>query len=66
MYDLTFVIHALSTLKCITMGCTMRTNEIFVLVLPSIFETIEKAFLGYVISAVMSSFNLELLLLLFL
>lgn len=49
MYNLTSVIHALCTLKYITMGSTMRTNEIFVLVLISIFETIGKAFLGYVI-----------------
>lgn len=49
MHDLTFVIHALCILKCITMGSTMKTNEFFVLTLYSIFETIGKVFLGYVI-----------------
>lgn len=49
MYDLTFVIRALCTLKCVTMGSTMKTNGTFVLILSSIFETIGKAFLSYVI-----------------
>lgn len=49
MYDLAFVINALCILKCITMGSTMKINEFFVPTLSSIFETIGKAFLGYVI-----------------